>query len=320
MGNKELMFTNISGVMPVRNGLKFLPRSRIIIDQILATGDELIIVDDGSTDESYAFLRCWEKENPQVRLIKNDSHGLVNALNLGIRESKNSWIARFDVDDIYPTNRLLIQRASIDEGVGAIFSDYEMIDSNNMSLGILPSPVESHATSISLINGNRTPHPSVLFSKAAYHSVGGYRVQDFLVEDLSLWLRMSRESKLISIPQVLLQYTIHSKSVTISKSLEMRANKKKLLKTIGIYEHDLSYCLYNSEVIFAMYKDTMYVGKRNISYIYDLLTLFELGFLRKQSFKPNIKVILNEVTKLENCKAVFSLGKEKRKRDKIRKF
>lgn len=320
MGNKLQMFTNISGVMPVRNGLKFLPRSRIIIEQILATGDELIIVDDGSTDESYAFLRRWEKENPQVHLIKNDSHGLVNALNLGIRESKNSWIARFDVDDIYPTNRLSIQRASIDEGVGAIFSDYEMIDSNNMSLGILPSPVESHATSISLINGNRTPHPSVLFSKAAYESVGGYRVQDFLVEDLSLWLRMSRESKLISIPQVLLQYTIHSKSVTISKSLEMRANKKKLLKTIGIYEQDLSYCLYNSEDILAMYKDTMYVSKRNISYIYDLLTLFELGFLSKQSFKPNIKVILNEVTKLENCKAVFSLGKEKRRRDKIRKI
>ena len=131
---------------------------------------------------------------------------------------------------------------------------------------------------------------------------------------------MSRESKLISIPQVLLQYTIHSKSVTTSKGLEMRANKMNLLKTIGIYEQDLSYCLYNSEDIFEIYKDTTYAGKRNISYIYDLFTLFKLGFLSKQSFKPNIKVILNELTKLENCKAVFSLGKEKRMRDKTRKF
>lgn len=318
MENNAQTFLNISGVMPVRNGLAFLPRSRAIIEQTLAPGDELIVVDDGSTDASYTFLKCWENENSQVRLIKNNSQGLVNALNLGIKESQNSWIARFDVDDIYSRERLSKQRARINESTGAIFSDYEIIDSKNNSLGVLPSPIESHATSISLANGNRTPHPSVLFSKAVYLSVGGYRIQDFLVEDLSLWLRMSRESKLISVPEVLLQYTIHTKSVSVSKSFEMQANKKRLLKDIGIFKSDVTYCLNNLTDTLSLYEDTEYAGKRKMSHVYDLLTLFRLGLSSRDNVQINTRVIISEFSKLENCKAIFSLGKEKRMRDKAR--
>jgi glycosyltransferase involved in cell wall biosynthesis len=318
MKSKAQTFLNISGVMPVRNGLEFLPRSRMIIEQTLAPGDELIVVDDGSTDASYTFLKRWENENSQVRLIKNDSQGLINALNLGVKESQNSWIARFDVDDIYPSERLSKQRASIAESTGAIFSDYEIIDSKNRPLGVLPSPVESHATSVSLVNGNRTPHPSVLFSKAVYLSVGGYRTQDFLVEDLSLWLRMSRESKLVSIPEVLLQYKIHGKSVSVSKSIEMQENKKELLKNIGIFKQDITYCLNNLTNTLSLYEDTKYASKRNMTHIYDLFTLFKLGLLSRHSVQINTRVILSEFSKLENYKAVLSLGKEKSMRDKTR--
>jgi glycosyltransferase involved in cell wall biosynthesis len=263
----------ITALMPVRNGMKFLGRSRVTLDASLAPGDELIIINDNSIDGTSKFLEKWQDENSQVRVIENKGSGLISSLQLGVAESQNNWIARYDVDDEYPTNRLKIQRNAISEGVGAIFSDYKFISDSDLNLGVLPSPIENHATSISLVNGNRTPHPSVLFCKDAYSESRGYRDFDYLVEDLSLWLRMSRVSKIISVPEVLLNYRLHSNSVTLSNQSEMRKNKRALLHNIGIYEPDVKYSFENFNKIFDSYRYTGYKSEREAAFLYDFISV-----------------------------------------------
>ena len=259
--------------MPVRNGMKFLAQSRATLDASLAIGDELIIINDNSTDGTSGFLEKWRNENSQVRVINSKGSGLINSLQLGVAESQNNWIARYDVDDKYETNRLDVQRKAISNDVGAIFSDYKFIDESDLNLGVLTSPVEHHATSISLINGNRTPHPSVIFSKDAYLESGGYRDIDYLVEDLSLWLRMSRIAKLISVPEVLLNYRLHPHSVTLLNLQEMRTNKAALLNKIGIKKSDIDYAFENFNVIFDSYESTKHKSLRQALFLYDLISL-----------------------------------------------
>jgi len=308
----------ISAIMPVQNGMQFLERSRTNIDQVLTYGDELIVIDDGSTDGTYNFLKLWEKENPQVRVIKKRSSGLIDALTLGIKESKHSWFARLDVDDVYPRGKFLKQKKVIHKSVGAIFSDYEFIDQNNNVIGMLASPIESHATSISLVNGLRTPHPSALVSKDVYFSVGGYRNDDYLVEDLSLWLRMTRESKLISVPEVLLSYTLHGNSVSVLKRAEMQKNKKYILKSIGVLKSDIDYCFEFPSHLLDLYSKTNFANQRKITFIHDLLTLYKYGYLRRCFSIKNMHLLRREIFRIEIGTDIYKLVMEQKARNLVR--
>jgi glycosyltransferase involved in cell wall biosynthesis len=73
---------------------------------------ELIIVDDFSEDDTMLIISYFQNLDSRIQVIKNAKPGLVNALNLGIKESSNEWIARCDVDDTYDANRINIQKKS----------------------------------------------------------------------------------------------------------------------------------------------------------------------------------------------------------------
>jgi glycosyltransferase involved in cell wall biosynthesis len=220
--------------MPVKNGLKYLPVS---VANILANSnleDEIIIIDDGSTDKSTNFLRTAELEVPNLRVIYTKGIGLVNALNLGIKESSNNWIARYDVDDTYPSNRVEKQKKLISSDVAAIFCDYRLVLNNGKTSAIIPSAIDNLATIVSLLYSQQTPHPGVLLNREIIISVGGYISNDFPVEDLSLWLRAARSGKLISVPEVLLNYTLSNLSTSGSRQMIVKAKKLEVINKYGL--------------------------------------------------------------------------------------
>ena len=224
----------ITHLMPVKNGLKYLPVS---VANILANSnleDEIIIIDDGSTDKSTNFLRTAELEVPNLRVIYTKGIGLVNALNLGIKESSNNWIARYDVDDTYPSNRVEKQKKLISSDVAAIFCDYRLVLNNGKTSAVIPSAIDNLATIVSLLYSQQTPHPGVLLNREIIISVGGYISNDFPVEDLSLWLRAARSGKLISVPEVLLNYTLSNLSTSGSRQKIVKAKKLEVINKYGL--------------------------------------------------------------------------------------
>ena len=74
----------ISGLLPVYNGEKFIDMCLPLILKNLNDDDELIIVDNGSTDGSKIKLERWSGVDSRIRLITTKKPGLVHALNLGI--------------------------------------------------------------------------------------------------------------------------------------------------------------------------------------------------------------------------------------------
>lgn len=173
--------TPVTLLMPIKNGISFLPASQRSILENARAFDEIVIVDDGSLDGSYDFCQLWAAQDSRVHLIRNRGESLVSALNLGISESTHEYIARFDVDDTYLPTRIERQIASINAPEVAIFSDYEMLDNYSQYLSIFPSAIFSHAVSVSLINSQRTAHPSVLFNKNAVEAVGGIKRRTILL-------------------------------------------------------------------------------------------------------------------------------------------
>ena len=254
----------LSVLLPVRNGMLYLARAQASLVENCEEHDEIIVIDDGSTDGSSEFIKEWAKTEPRLRVIAGEAKGLVHALNSGIAASQHSWLARVDVDDQYAPNRLKVQRELIQDGVVAIFSDYQVLSHDGKDLGTIASPVHYAATSISLVISQRTAHPSVLLQKKAVLAVGGYRLQDFPVEDLSLWLRLTRVGKLISAPQTLLKYQLTPGSITALKQEEMVSKKREVISQIGINPKDIEEVTRNWRGIFKSYSETQLGSQRKI--------------------------------------------------------
>ena len=221
---------NISAIVPVKNGEKYLINSFNHSIKNLRKSDELIYIDDNSTDNSWRVLKKISEHYSNVTVIRNRGMGIVDALNYGISKAKNEWIARFDIDDLYPKNRIELQRALINPQTAAIFCDYIFIDEGNNFLGQVLSPVFNSSTTRSLINSQRTPHPGVLFSKIIYLKAGGYKKKDFPVEDIALWWRMSKFGNLVSVPRVLLYYRIHQNSTTAINRQKVKLKRFEVTK------------------------------------------------------------------------------------------
>jgi glycosyltransferase involved in cell wall biosynthesis len=260
----------VTALLPIKNGLKYILRAKLQVSTTCRDKDEILIVDDNSTDGTLAELESWASQDQRVRILKNSGDGLVSALNLGISESTNQWIARFDVDDTYSFERIQKQLSMIKPNVVAVFSDYEILRPNGKSLGVIPSPVDPDAVEISLISSRRTAHPSVLFSKEAVMSVGGYLSEDFPAEDLSLWLRLSRAGLLISMPEVLLNYELGKNSVSGQKRELIQRKTSSLIQDIGIRATSLHSASQRFDEILDSYSQLKFSFERQILFAQEL--------------------------------------------------
>ena len=248
--------------------------------------DEILIIDDGSTDGTAEKLFKYSNSDSRFRVIPSGGIGLVGSLNLGLSIASNKYAARFDVDDRYEIERLSVQREALFSNPVAVFSDYECWNSTfTRSLGCIPSAVTPEGTYLSLISSTRTPHPSVIFNVSAAKDVGGYLSEDFLAEDLSLWLRIAAVGKIISIPKTLLHYRLGQGSLTNMNQIKMRQKKTEMLKSYPIPKYIYEFVLENIPEIFVEYDTYENSERRKLLLILDLF-IYEKNFVGKSVDLP----------------------------------
>lgn len=311
---------SLSILMSVKNGANFLSNSIRDIESNISPSDEILIIDDGSTDDTANILNSWAGRNMQVRIFKNSGIGLVDALNIGILESRNNWIARFDVDDRYSFQRISRQREAINDFVSLIFCDYELYTSKGKSLGVIPTAVDKVSSAISLISSQRTPHPAAVMRKESVLEVGGYRKGDFPAEDISLWLRMARVGHIVTVPEVLLNYRISKNSVSALNRKVAQKLTDKHLKEIGISKEIVSEGLNNWKTIFDNYSKLKFGNERQILFYRDLRHCIEF-FDQSRIDKNELSRIRNYLlTDIANIKPILGLMQGKIKRNLYRKL
>ena len=205
---KAIPIDAVTHFLPVRNGIQYFPLILEDIAQNFRAGDEILIVDDKSTDTTYSFVQNYFSEFSDFVLLRGQGTGLVDALNLGLMSSKRNWIARYDVDDRYSPLRLQKQRDFFSSDVSVIFSDYQVRSNSSREIGTIPSGLDNTGCCLSLVFSQQTPHPSAVINRIKFEEAGGYKVDEFPAEDLGLWIRMSKLGKLISSPETLLYYRL----------------------------------------------------------------------------------------------------------------
>jgi glycosyltransferase involved in cell wall biosynthesis len=308
----------ISFLVPIRNGLTYLNRFKTIINNNIGQQDEVVIIDDGSTDGTSDFLKTWAEEQDNVRLLKTSGVGLVQALNLGLSQSANRWIARFDVDDEYEPNRIAAQRNLIKSGTVAIFSDYEFIDELNVRYGSMSSPIFPNPTAVSLANSSRTAHPSALYDKEAVVESGGYLEADYPAEDLALWLRLINYGDIVSVPELLLHYRLRKNSISLQHRGNSIFKKQELVSKAFHLKSNFHYCLENFDAIISSYNKLPLSNQRKILFVRDLLSVTDNLKLqmkyRSYIMRKTTKLLLNPAMIFE----VTALNLNKLRRQKLR--
>jgi glycosyltransferase involved in cell wall biosynthesis len=316
------MESRVTALMPVKNGALFLKKSLPQLQLSCKATDEILIIDDFSDDNTAEIVKDAARTDQRIRLLSNPNPGIVGALNLGLSEASNQWIARFDVDDDYEVCRLDEQRVWISSNVIGIFSDYDFFSDASSYLGTIPSAIDSDAVAVSLISSQRTAHPSILFNRSSVLEVGGYLQKDFPAEDLSLWLRMSRAGKLISIPKVLLHYRLSAGSVTKRQASILK--KSSLIQSIGINPLNVEKASSKLEQIFEVYKPESFSNEREILLIRDLIMILRTHKLSAKSSKKLksqlIAYIARNLASSSKMKSLVRLQREKKLRNNARNF
>lgn len=313
---RTIATSDISVLMPIKNGRKFVEHALLNISDA-AREAEILIVDDGSTDGSFEYCELFSRDYPTFKVLRNPGVGICDALNYGIARSTRRWIARFDVDDDYLPSRLSEQIEVVNStNAVLVFSGYILCANGTTPFGSIPGAVLDIPTKLSLVTGRRTPHPSAMFLKELCVKAGGYLDQDTPAEDLSLWLRMSSLGQFATTENELLNYRLSASSVTIKNRAKSIDQRNAVLRKYPINRDYFVDTLTNLDSIFKQYSQMSSPGKRTALLLLDILcysSFYEvkIPILR---YMRMIRELLRGTTLI----AGFQLFLEARRRDNFR--
>ena len=213
----------VSVLLPVRDGARFL---REALDSVLAqtlTDFELLVVDDGSTDQTPQILASVRDE--RMRVIRQEPLGLVAALNRAVAEARAPLLARMDADDVSLPDRLDRQVAYLDArpDVALVVVGTEASGGTRIVL-----PDDDAALRRRLLLRNPFAHGAVAVRAEAVAHAGGYRADYGANEDYDLWRRIARDRQLGAVPEILYRYREHPGAVTRSRVDERVASRERL--------------------------------------------------------------------------------------------
>jgi len=172
---------------------------------------EVIVVDDGSTDDTAAVIQPFLAD-PRVRYISKPNGGQASAKNLGIRQARGEFVAFLDSDDAWTTDKLALQVPLFlaSPRVGVVYARYVEVDEQGR-LGQLSTNV-FHRGQVSgpLLVFNFIGFSTSVVRRACFDRLGIFRDDLGMGIDYELWLRFSTEYDFDYVDQPLVHYRVWS--------------------------------------------------------------------------------------------------------------
>lgn len=225
---KNSLDKSVSVIIPTYNSSEFLPAA---IESAIGQDPhvEIVVVDDGSTDETRAVCDRY----PTVKYVYQHNQGYLVARNQGIAASKGAYLIFLDSDDCLLPNAVEIGVNCLQEHpeAGFVFGRYIFRSINpdgsyaTQQLFAEPPPVASYATILAARHNIQCA--TAIFRREAIAAVGGFAPN---LEDLNLWLKIARQFPIYFHDRVVSEYRYHGGNFS-SKSAKMLA---ATLRTHGL--------------------------------------------------------------------------------------
>lgn len=206
--------TSVSAVIPAKNVAAYVGET---IVSALAQGEvtEVIVVDDGSTDNTISIVRAIR--DPRLRLMTNDSAGVSAARNLGARHASGEWLLFLDADDRMRPGAVAALLAAARGAPRAVlvYGDYNTIDSEGRQIGrrdLLKGRRKPSGDVLTrLAAGNFIVNGGIALARAeAFRAIGGFDTSLRYCEDWHCWCRLAAIGEFEFASKLLLDYRLHT--------------------------------------------------------------------------------------------------------------
>jgi len=203
------MIKKVSIVIPAYNKAGWTTRT---VESVLGQtypNMEVIVVDDGSTDDTRDRLVRFKD---RIRYVHKKNGGACSARNLGIRLATGEYIGFLDCDDMYLPRKVESSVSYLEDNpdFGFVHNPVYLIDENDRTIGVSLTRRKCPVGWISreLLLGNFICNPSVIVKKACFEKVGLFDETIFVPADWDMWLRLAEQYKAGYIGQLLSSYRI----------------------------------------------------------------------------------------------------------------
>jgi tetratricopeptide (TPR) repeat protein len=223
----------VSVIIPNYNHARYLGDAiRSVLEQDYRNF-EIIVVDDGSTDDSREVAGRF---GDAVRYIYQKNAGLSAARNTGIRASKGSLIGLLDADDMYEPGYLsaLVAALTSNPDADGVYCGYRFVDQENSPLPQVENrPVPSDELHEALLDGNFFVPESIFLRRYIYDDVGPFDETLRACEDWDVWLRVTKKFRIVHASQILTRHRILAGSMSTDPLRMLTARLAVLGKHVG---------------------------------------------------------------------------------------
>ena len=205
---------------------------------------ELIIIDDGSTDNSKKIINSYKKNNKIIKIFQKN-RGLTVSNNLALRLAKGKYIMRLDADDWLDNNALEVMSNTLERSpdIGLVFPDYFEVDRT----GKITNLVRRHDFKKVKLHDQPAHGACTLIRKDCLEKIGGYSEKYDRQDGYYLWIKFIQKYKVLNINLPLFFYRKHESSLSnneekilstrsniIKSNLSKKSLKKKALAILPI--------------------------------------------------------------------------------------
>lgn len=287
----------ISVIVPAYNVEKYFKQALNSLGEQRFNDYEIIIVNDGSSDDTLKIALEFQKNNNNIIIINQDNAGQAHARNVGIEHSTGEYIYFFDSDDVLGNDALKIMYDAVNNKdidillfSGDAFSDDKAVDLNNF---YYKKTINKHKILtgqemfLQLIQGNEyTPSPCLYLIKKKLLTQYNIRFFEGVIHEdiLFSWKIMMLSCQSMVIPNTLFHRRVRQNSTMTSNNLDYRVRSLiKIFKEI--------YIISNTNEVFNNYD----INFKILSDIYGNIIRLYSKISRKER-----KVLLNDVNDIQN--------------------
>lgn len=227
---------SVSVVIPCYNGMPYIEQALDSVRTQTHQPIEIIVVDDGSKDDSAAFVERYAAQHGEIpiRLIRQANAGEPTARNTGINAATGDWVANLDTDDWFEPTKLEKQLAA----AAAAGPECVLVHTGwiyRRPDGDHPCVYENVRTRVGwctqrLLEPVSMAHPSIMVRRDALAKIGGYDPAFKQACDIDLYFRLSAVGSFALVEEPLLNYRIHPKQMSARQAEQIRYHHRAIRK------------------------------------------------------------------------------------------
>jgi glycosyltransferase involved in cell wall biosynthesis len=224
----------ISIIIPTYNRARYIAEAIKSVQGQTLVEWEMIVIDDGSADDTEKIVREIVAADPRISYFKNEKNmGIAKTRNRGVSLAKADYVAMLDSDDVWASQDKLVKQLSFflnNENLGIIGTNASFMDENGKTVGKRTNfPVDDANIRRTELYRNILMQSGLLIRKSAIEKTDGYDSDFTVCDDHDLWLKIGKNWQFMILPSVDLAYRLHSGGITKAKHFKTAREEMKIL-------------------------------------------------------------------------------------------